>query len=181
MILYNIIYIHTVYIIYIYIVSCKVVSQGSPCCSWNPLGGLLEMARNWKFASKAILPLGSARILMIFLRRAIWSRNSFFFEASNELNQLCDFLVGYIPQNTRIGQYIPWNSVIRARQRFRRFFHALWSVPRPAFPQRKVLEEHLRLQCPALTVSVKGEGAVEFGLGGNRSFRCHFFVLCLEK
>lgn len=49
--------------------------------------GLLEMARNWKFASKAILP---------------------------------------------------------------------------AFPQRKVLEEHLRLQCPALTVSVKGEGPVMF-------------------
>lgn len=106
MILYNIIYIHTVYIIYIYIVSCKVVSQGSPCCSWNPLGGLLEMARNWKFASKAILPLGSARILMIFLRRAIWSRNSFFFWSFQWVESVVWFFGRiYTPKHTNWAVY----------------------------------------------------------------------------
>lgn len=30
----------------------------------------------------------------------------------------------------------------------------------PAFPQRKVLEQHLQRQCPDLTLSVKGEGPV---------------------
>lgn len=33
---------------------------------------------------------------------------------------------------------------------------------RPAFPQRKVLEQHLQRQCPDLTLSVKGEGPCSF-------------------
>lgn len=36
---------------------------------------------------------------------------------------------------------------------------------RPAFPQRKVLEQHLQRQCPDLTLSVKGEGPAVLLLG----------------
>ena len=70
-------------------------------CSWNPLGGLLEMARNWKFASKAILPLGSARILVATRISSVesevsWQVQLFSFRSLKSVTWICGRIYIYI-------------------------------------------------------------------------------------